>query len=124
MFAHPQRFVPKVIEHLEAAQIPVISAQAAFARSCPSGDPTDWKKKAFARELTGSNINLVSVGDSIFEREAAHFVSQQSCVDLVKTVKFVDSPTIAMLRRQLSTLTGQIDTIVAAGRSFDVDMKL
>ena len=119
-----RRFVPRVVKHLVDQQISVVSAQAAFAASCPSGDPADWKKKAFLRELTGSNINMVSIGDSIFEREAAHFASKQSRVGTTKTVKFVDSPTIEQLRRQLATLTGKIDMICLAEHSFDVDMEL
>lgn len=119
-----KRFVPRVVKHLVDQQISVVSAQAAFAASCPSGDPADWKKKAFLRELTGSNINMVSIGDSIFEREAAHFASKQSRVGTTKTVKFVDSPTIEQLRRQLTTLTGKIDMICLAEHSFDVDMEL
>ena len=119
-----KRFVPRVVKHLVDNQISVVSAQAAFAASCPSGDPADWKKKAFLRELTGTNINMVSIGDSIFEREAAHFASKQSRVGMTKTVKFVDSPTIEQLRRQLTTLTGKIDMICLAEHSFDVDMEL
>ena len=41
-----RRFIPGVVKHISEVGIPVVSAQEAFARSCPSGDPTDWKKKA------------------------------------------------------------------------------
>jgi hypothetical protein len=44
-------------------------------------------------------------------------------VALVKTIKFVDSPSIAMLRRQLATLTAQMDQIVKAEQSFDLNMR-
>merc|ERR1711865_301144 len=95
-----KRFVPRLLQHIIDHEVPIVSAQADFAASCPSGDPTDWKKKAFLRELTtGSNLNLISIGDSIFEREAAHFAGKQKRVEMVKTVKFVDRPTVEMLRR-------------------------
>ena len=124
-----KRFVPRVVKYLQDHKVSVVSAQASFAASCPSGDPADWKKKAFARELTsGTNINMLSVGDSVFEREAAHFCGKnqrkQSRGGLTKTVKFVDSPTIEQLRRQLTTLTEKIDMICLADHSFDVDMDL
>ena len=41
-----------------------------------------WKQKAFLRELTGSNVNLVSIGDSTHEREAAQFAGKQPKVVL------------------------------------------
>lgn len=119
-----RRFIPRVVDAIGASGIQVVSAQAAFAHTCPSGDPAEWKKKAFLRELTGKNINLVSVGDSIFEREAAHFASKQSHVETTKTVKFIDSPSIEQLRRQIVTVTEKIPMICEVGRSFDVDMEL
>ena len=125
-----RRFIPRVVECLKAHSITVVSAQAAFARSCPSGDPTDWKKKAFMREMAGAqsrsgeNINMISIGDSIFEREATHYASGQLQVQTTKTVKFIDSPTIEQLRRQLVTVTAKMPMICGIERSFDADMEL
>jgi hypothetical protein len=92
------RFVPRLTRHVEKSGIAVISAQAAFARSCPSGDPADWKKKAFARELerlkkssgraraggAARGVNVISIGDAIFEREAAHFAAKKPGVEATK----------------------------------------
>ena len=134
-----RRFVPRVIEVIAKHNISVVSAQAAYKHTCPSGDPADWKKKAFMREVKlaaallhlepgahpGERINLVSIGDSIFEREAAHFVSSKSKnVEATKTVKFIDSPTIAQLRRQLVTATEKLPMICDVVKSFDVDMEV
>jgi hypothetical protein len=120
-----RRFVPRVVEVIAKHNISVVSAQAAYAHTCPSGNPADWKKKAFMRELKGERINLVSIGDSIFEREAAHFVSSKhKNVEATKTVKFIDSPTIAQLRRQLVTATEKLPMVCDAEKSFDVDMEV
>jgi hypothetical protein len=114
-----------VVEVIAKHNISVVSAQAAYAHTCPSGNPADWKKKAFMRELKGERINLVSIGDSIFEREAAHFVSSKhKNVEATKTVKFIDSPTIAQLRRQLVTATEKLPMVCDAEKSFDVDMEV
>ena len=114
-----------MVEVIAKHNISVVSAQAAYAHTCPSGDPADWKKKAFMRELKGERINLVSIGDSIFEREAAHFVSSRhKNVEATKTVKFIDSPTIEQLRRQLVTVTEKLPMICGVEKSFDVDMEL
>eukprot|EP01052_Picozoa_sp_SAG31_P021861 SAG31_NODE_1711_length_7472_cov_2.107555_5_plen_67_part_00 len=66
----------------------------------------------------------MSIGDSIFEREAAHFASKQPNVAATKTVKFIDSPSIEQLRRQLVTVTEKIPMICEVDKSFDVDMEL
>jgi len=122
-----KRFVPNIIKHVTDLRIPIISAQEAFAASCPSGDPTDWKKKAFLREVTSAgpaaaDMNFLSIGDSIFERAAAHYVGKRKGVGLTKTVKFIDMPTIDQLRRQLTMLTVRLDLIYRAERSLDVEM--
>ena len=122
--ASGKRFTPGVVKYIKDNNVRVVSAQAEYAALCPSGDPADWKKKAFLREITGSSINIVSVGDSVFEREAAHFVGKQSRVDATKTVKFVDMPNIEQLRRQICTLTAQLDSIIGEEQSLDIELEL
>eukprot|EP01047_Picozoa_sp_COSAG01_P030954 COSAG01_NODE_2176_length_8220_cov_15.093215_4_plen_539_part_00 len=85
-----RRFVPSVVDQIQEWCIPVVSAQI-YAARCPSGDPTDWKKKAFSKLLKKvvssgpttmrswqppppRQIQLISIGDSEFEREAARAV--------------------------------------------------
>jgi hypothetical protein len=85
-----RRFVPGVVDRIQEWCIPVVSAQM-YAARCPSGDPTDWKKKAFSKLLKKvvssgpttmrswqppppRQIQLISIGDSEFEREAARAV--------------------------------------------------
>ena len=74
--------------------------------------------------LHGERINLVSIGDSVFEREAAHFVScRHENVAATKTIKFIETPTLAQLRRQICTVTRKLPRICDVEKSFDVDME-
>ena len=56
-------------------------------------------------DLDAISMNIVSIGDGIYERVAARVCAEPQ--DLVKTIKFVDSPSITQLRRQLR-LTAEI----------------
>eukprot|EP01047_Picozoa_sp_COSAG01_P029605 COSAG01_NODE_2034_length_8582_cov_36.288459_6_plen_599_part_00 len=138
-----QRFMPSVIAMLKAMRIPVFSAQSAFGARYPT-DPCEWKKHAFSREIDAhcrrharsygaaaadtaattaaplqgwSGLNVISVGDSDYEREAAHWVGRRQCVAAVKTVKFVFTPTVEQLRRQLSELTAQLEPVFLSAMS-------
>ena len=74
--------------------------------------------------MAGERINLVSIGDSIFEREAAHFVGRRhENVATTKTIKFIEIPTLAQLRRQIETVTRKLPRICDVEKSFDVDME-
>ena len=117
-----RRFVPKIIQYLESTKTPIISAQTKYAHFCPT-DPGVWKKKAFVHLLSERGMTLVSIGDSIFEREAAHYASRQCKTALTKTVKFVDSPTVSQLRMQIGNLTDKMPSIMGHGGSIDVDIE-
>jgi hypothetical protein len=95
-----------------------------------AGDPTHWKPAAFSLALDAQRtalcnsqqlhhehhqgqveeheeclprINLLSIGDGVYERVAARVAASPQ--DLVKTLKFVDSPSIAQLRQQLKLVS-------------------
>ena len=42
----------------------------------------------------------------------------------LQTVKFVESPTVEQLRRQMQTLVGKMDMLIRAPQNFDVDMEI
>ena len=132
-----KRLLPRVLAHIVQEQIPIVSAQHdwyAPRRRTYNGfdDPTEWKAAcfktqvdAFAR-ISASPINLLSIGDSMYERIAAQGLLSSDNVGVCKTVKFVDTPkpTIAQLRGQITSLIAGFETIAGAGHSFDVDMEL
>lgn len=132
-----KRLLPKVLAHIVREQIPIVSAQHdwyAPRRRTYNGtdDPTEWKAACFETQVNSfaatslGPINLLSVGDSMYERVAAQGLLPKQNVGLCKTVKFVDTPkpTIAQLRGQITSLIAGFETIAGAGHSFDVDMEL
>mmetsp|Transcript_33231 Transcript_33231/g.52889 ORF Transcript_33231/g.52889 Transcript_33231/m.52889 type:complete len:303 (+) Transcript_33231:2-910(+) len=102
----------------ELKDIPVISARSIFE---PGGiaDSRLWKVLCFRRIVAclhegDAGIwgvrNLVSIGDSLDEREAA-MKTAECCPCYVKSIKFAEKPEIAQLTQQLewcSSCLGQI----------------
>jgi hypothetical protein len=118
-----------------------------YARQCvhpeDAGDPTKWKPAAFgaaveqrradiASEESGGkrpsdasldavSINIVSIGDGIYERVAARVCAEPQ--DLVKTIKFVDSPSITQLRRQLRLTAEILPEVVSSSESRSIGLR-
>ena len=120
-----RRFLPRVIKTVEELNIPIISAQVEYGELFP-GQPGEWKKRAFAERLPGREINLISIGDSNFERLAAQQAgrSKDGHIAHTKTVKFVDSPTLEKLETELHVLSEQLDELCDLQCSGDWDLTL
>jgi hypothetical protein len=120
-----KRFMPRVTKRLKELGIQILSAQAKYGELYP-GEPAEWKKAAFTKNLEGSFINLISIGDSIFERFAAQHAASIDAthIEYVKTVKFIDSPTIEELVTELQVLQGSIAGICEMKTSEDWDLTL
>ena len=70
--------------------------------------------------------HLLSIGDSEFERNAAHYAAKVCSTASVKTVKFIDpweGPTISQLRSQLRRLTEVLQETSAREGSVDLEME-
>ena len=124
-----KRFVPRVLECLQRLQLPIISARSTYEARYP-GSPNDWKTAAFIEQVAHAAesapcIELMSIGDSLHEREAAHQVGARFSdgdVSSVKTVKMVERPTVEQLRRQLSLISTNLNDMVDEPHSFDVNL--
>lgn len=105
------RFMPSLKHILEKVQI--ISARSEHEGECTSDQ---WKNRAFlelGRQLPPETMtNLVSIGDSKFELEAAKLLGQQFSRSFIKTVKFQEHPTPEELVRELETLVSKLQSIV------------
>lgn len=66
-------------------------------------------------------INILSIGDGVYERVAARVAAQPQ--DLVKTLKLVDSPSIAQLRQQLKLATQMLPEVVASDHSRSLTLR-
>ena len=105
--------------------IRILSAQAEYGDIYP-GEPAQWKKAAFLQKLDGRAINLVSVGDSMFERRAAQHAGsiKDGHIEYTKTVKFVESPSLEELCTELQVLEGSLADICQLKSSADWDLTL
>lgn len=97
--------------------------------------PQHWKEIAFAQEIEGfysryshqSWKNVISIGDSIFERDALHRVvlqhSQQPGKKCrTKTVKLLDDPTIQELIAQVGIVQSVMDVLVSQDGNLNIEI--
>eukprot|EP00930_Biecheleria_cincta_P019879 TRINITY_DN15074_c0_g1_i1.p1 TRINITY_DN15074_c0_g1~~TRINITY_DN15074_c0_g1_i1.p1 ORF type:complete len:465 (-),score=62.09 TRINITY_DN15074_c0_g1_i1:199-1566(-) len=114
-----RQFLPRVMPLL--SQMQVTSARRRH-EACFPGDIFAWKRETFrevlavrpASAMLAGGTNLVVLGDSLAEMEAAH----SSSIGLpspptVKTVKFKDAPSVEELLEQLRIVSQELDVIVA-----------
>lgn len=124
-------FIPRVLETLKSSGIEVIYAREKHG---DLGDAEEWKMNAFvslvesmAGEIPPERMHLVSIGDSVFERNAAHFAGQAHSTASIKTVKFIDpweGPTIQQLTNQLHLMTGALREACLQDASIDLEMAM
>lgn len=97
------------------AKVLVISARSNHQAEC-AGNIAEWKKRAFlqlGRQLPPDPItNLISVGDSNFELEAARLLGEQFELGFIKTVKLQERPTPEELLKELELLVAKFQSIV------------
>jgi len=110
-----RRFTPGCLGLL--MQVPIISARNKFQNRFP-GDGFAWKHETFS-EIFGSRrlthgMNLIVLGDSDFEIQAARTSTCRMSVDSlrVKTVKFKEAPTCEELCSQLKRMAQELPSIV------------
>jgi len=118
-----ERYMPSLRPILD--KVPVISARTAHeAESC--GDVYMWKRLAFlelGRQLDSETItNIVSIGDSIFELEAAQALGTSFTRKFVKTVKLQEKPSPEELSKQLSLLAPKFCTLVQKASNLRVQL--
>jgi len=114
-------YLPRLVSTL--ADIEVVSARWQYESYFP-GDPFAWKREAF-RDILATihqpkmrgvqeRTNLIVLGDSPAELEAAHYAARAvgSSNVLVKTVKFKEQPAVAQLLGQLRRTTQELQQLV------------
>jgi hypothetical protein len=115
-----QKFLPTLAPLLESVRL--VSARTSYeGPQCPS--PLDWKLRAFDAEITrffGSEVmldasrrkNVLSLGDSVHEREALlrATASVPNCCS--KSMKFVERPDISEICKQHELISNCLDGIV------------
>jgi hypothetical protein len=100
-----KKFLPEIVPLL--SKIKILSARSTF-QSKELDSPIDWKIKAFYKEINlayegknNSRKNILSWGDSQFERTALHKGVQDLKFVNTKSIKFIEKPTIEQLHREI-----------------------
>lgn len=115
-----RRFAPRVLPIL--SRLTIMSARRKYEQTCP-GDVFAWKRETFreilaTRSLVSSNagVNLVVLGDSPAEIEAAH-TATMGTQSTVKTVKFKETPSGDEVLEQLRMVLKDLPQIVDDSQS-------
>lgn len=121
-----RRFLPSVVRFLEENDIRIVSARTSFECDFPDA-PSSWKVAAFSQEVTHmfpdeDELNVLVLGDSMSERDAAHALGSRMPNSKVKTVKFVERPSIDQLMRQVQLVAQSLPDLASYSSSFDVDL--
>lgn len=125
--------MPGILSTLE--QVPVISAKSSYEEL--SDDPIMWKYHAmdsiiknilccpmFGYRDTSWENHVVSIGDSSHEREALFRIGKKYKDITTKSVKFMDSPTVLQLIKQLNILTNSLMFISNHSGKLDLMMNM
>lgn len=120
------RFMPKLTKFLRDHDIKVVSARTNYESEYPDS-PSCWKTAAFAAEVDESfpdvdRLNVLVLGDSLSEREAAHNLATRMPMSCVKSVKLVERPNVTQLQRQIALLHGSFRELREHYGSFDVNL--
>jgi hypothetical protein len=110
-----RRFYPKIYPLL--AKINIVSARGEYERHYP-GDSRQWKILAFLNILryldTSLVTNLISVGDSIVDLEAAYILASYFGKAFTKTIKFRESPKPGELNKEIKLINKQFEKIFSS----------
>jgi hypothetical protein len=116
-------WMPSLLPILQKVRI--ISARTTQEANC-GGDVSQWKIKAFLEmgEEFDTDVltNLVSIGDSNFELDAANVLGKQFSRSFIKTVKLKEAPLPQEHTKELDLLAPKLQTIVE--KACDLKVKL
>jgi hypothetical protein len=107
-------------------KITIISARSKYEAHFPR-DVQQWKLHAFLE--TQQNIdeammtNIVALGDSMMEIDAAHHLSLKFQKSLIKTVKFREYPKPNELVKQLNLVIQKFDEIINSPKNLTIRLE-
>jgi len=117
-----QKFMPELIPILR--QIRIISARTEYEKKYP-GKYILWKFHAMSSVVNESIKNILSIGDSIVERESVMLIADTTSHDLYrKSIKLADKPTIVNLHKQLELLNLNIKQLTGLRKHLDLQLKV
>jgi len=121
-----EKYLPMTYEVLRKNEISVISARAKYERLFPN-EPKRWKQEAFVElkaNLMGSVLtNIICIGDSTLELEAAQHICSALSQAILKTIKFKQAPRIEELVKQQEVVLEKFDQIYMTLRSLTIKVE-
>ena len=118
-------FLPDVADTISELDIQVIYSRGQ-GNPADVSVPTKWKHDAFQAALSdlGTPVDsIVSVGDQVYERDAAHRLCKRQG-SRSKTVKLIEDPSISDLTDQLNYLKDAFGKIASMGEDIDAEFSL
>jgi hypothetical protein len=116
-----KRFYPNIARILN--KVNIISARGAYEKLYP-GDTKRWKIEAFMSIVNGMDhkvlTNVVCIGDSMIEIEAAQALAYKFNYSYIKTIKLQEIPLPEKLNKQLILIVEQFDTIMSAVKNLTI----
>ncbi|GLE01199.1 hypothetical protein PINS_up010029 [Pythium insidiosum] len=117
-----KRFMPSVLPLLE--RVTIISARARYEDKFPRR-PVEWKIATFSDLLSRRRMSLIdnslvgldrrlqviAIGDSPHDRSAIQYVGKRTSHLQIKSIKFLENPTMPQLQKQLKLMTGYISQL-------------
>lgn len=123
------KFMPKV--HYILNEIRIISAKSTyehlFEHISNTIKPNKWKAYAFDTNIQydkSSEMNIISFGDSEYERNAILNMCKSRVNCRNKSIKFIEKPTIDQLQRQLEMINHNLKYIVSHDGNLDLMMTI
>lgn len=118
------KWLPSVVPMLDHFKI--VSARSDYEQLYP-GNYHQWKERAFLQipQLGGTEsiTNLVVLGDSMVEMDAAKTLKNCYSRACIKTIKFQDSPTPEELMKQLGLVASKFQEICTAAKDMTIRLE-
>jgi len=122
-------FMPRLHAIMMRGYLRVLSARVDYEEMYPF-DTYKWKEMAFQKLWREENfldkaaiLNLMAIGDSDYEMEAAKLFAQQSDRCLVKLVKMRENPTFDELYKELAIINDRYQYIFSQFKNLTIKLE-
>jgi len=119
-----KKFYPEVFPLLK--KIKIISARDLYEEQFPNDQKT-WKLLTFVNIKNYFNINklinIICIGDAIFEIEASELLASKFKHYYLKTIKFRENPGLNELNKQLNLIVREFDRITSMQKSIKISVE-
>lgn len=119
-----KRFFPDTFDLL--SKIKIISARGLYEEKYPKEFKT-WKLRAFNEIIQSYDknmlTNIICLGDSAYEIEAAHDLSKKFPNGFIKAIKFRELPKIEELMNQISLVLEKFNYIYSACKNWTITIE-